>query len=288
MNSDDENSLLIGKDVRQRFDLAAADFESVDFVHSTLRKGLLARLAPMAVDARTVIDLGAATGSAAPLLVKRFRGAHIVAVDISSNMLALTKKRRSWFSPISAVQADAGALPFPDHSVDVVFSNLLLPWINDPARLFAEIARVLRDNGLFLFSTLGPDSLEELREAWDDFGPDAHVRRFPDMHDIGDAAVRAGLRDPVLDVDRLLVTYRSTEALFADLTAIGARNSLRGRNRSLGGARRLQAMAKVLDRSRSDGLLRLDLELVYGHCWGPGARSPTGEYRVDATQIRRR
>lgn len=288
MNPDDENPLLNRKDVRQRFDRAAAGFDSVDFVHATTRKGLLARLAPMVVDARHVVDLGAATGSAAPLLAKRFRGAHVVAVDISSDMIRLAKKRRSWFARVSAVQADAHSLPFSDHSVDVVFSNLLLPWIDDPARVFGEIARVLRDNGLFLFSTLGPDSLDELREAWAGSDPDAHVRRFPDMHDIGDAAVRAGLCDPVLDVDRLLVTYRTSSALFADLSAVGARNSLRRRSRSLGGARRFQEMASALDRSRQDGLLSLDLELVYGHCWGPGARSPAGEYRIDATQIQRR
>jgi len=288
MNPDDENSLLNSKDVRRRFDRAAAGFDSVDFIHSSMRKGLLARLAPMVVDASRIVDLGAATGSAAPLLAKRFRGAHVVAVDVSGDMLRLVKKRRSWFARVSAVQADANSLPFADHSVDVVFSNLLLPWIDNPARVFAEIARVLRDNGLFLFSTLGPDSLKELREAWGGSDPDVHVRRFPDMHDIGDAAVRAGLCDPVLDVDRLLVTYRTTEALFADLSAVGARNSLRRRSRSLGGARRFREMANALDRSRNDGLLSLDLELVYGHCWGPGARSPAGEYRVDATQIRRR
>lgn len=288
MNPDDEKPLLNSKDVRQRFDRAAAGFDSADFVHSAVRNGLLARLAPMVVDATHVIDLGAATGSAAPLLAKRFRGAHVVAVDVSSNMLGLAKKRRSWFARVSAVQADANSLPFSDHSIDVVFSNLLLPWIDDPARVFAEIARVLRDNGLFLFSTLGPDSLAELREAWGGSDPDAHVRRFPDMHDIGDAAVRAGLCDPVLDVDRLVVTYRTTRALFADLSAVGARNSLQGRSRSLGGARQLQEMARALDRSRNDGLLSLDLELVYGHCWGPGARSPTGEYRIDATQIQHR
>lgn len=288
MNPDDENPRLNRKDVRQRFDRAAAGFDSADFVHSTTRNGLLARLAPMVVDATRVVDLGAATGAAAPLLAKRFRGAHVVAVDISSDMLRLAKKRRSWFARVSAVQADAHSLPFSDHSVDVVFSNLLLPWIDDPARVFAEIARVLRDNGLFLFSTLGPDSLDELREAWRGSDPDAHVRRFPDMHDIGDAAVRAGLCDPVLDVDRLLVTYRTTRALFADLSAVGARNSLQGRSRSLGGARRFREMASALDGSRSDGLLSLDLELVYGHCWGPGARSPAGEYRIDATQIQHR
>ncbi len=288
MNTTNKNSPLNSKDVQRRFDRAASRFDKVDFVSSTTRDGLFARLEPMLVEAKTVVDLGSATSSSGRLLSRRFRGAHIISADMSGRMLEKAQAKRSWFSRTSAVQADASSLPFADQSIDVVFSNLLLPWVDDPARVFADVARVLRGNGLFLFSTLGPDSLGELRTAWGDVDPDRHVRRFPDMHDIGDVAVSAALRDPVLDVDRLAVTYRSAEALFEDLTAMGARNSLRHRSRSLGGRERFRAMASALDAMRTGGLMTLDLELIYGHCWGPGARSPAGEYRVDAKRISRR
>ena len=270
MTLTDDIAPLDPRHAQRRLDRAAARFDGADFVHAATRDGLLARLEPMLVDAKTVVDLGAATGSATRLLAKRFRGARIVAADLSAAMLHQARKRRSWFTRSSVVQADASALPFANHSVDVVFANLLLPWIDAPERVFSEIARVLRSNGLFLFSTLGPDSLSELRSAWGEFDPDAHVRRFPDMHDIGDAAVRARLRDPVLDVDRLTVTYGSAQDLFADLTAIGARNSLRQRGRSLS-ARSLRGMIAALERDRRDGRLSFELEIVYGHCWGPGA-----------------
>ena len=288
MNTADENTLLNSKDVQRRFDRAASRIDKVDFVSSTTRDGLFARLEPVLVEAKTVVDLGSATGSSSRLLSRRFRGAHIIAADLSGQMLEEAQTKRSWFSRTSAVQADARSLPFADQSIDVVFANLLLPWVDNPVLVFAEVARVLRSNGLFLFSTLGPDSLGELRMAWGDVDPDRHVRRFPDMHDIGDVAVRAGLGDPVLDVDRLAVTYRSTEALFEDLTTMGARNSLQHRDRSLGGGARFRAMASALDAMRTGGLITLDLELIYGHCWGPGARSPAGEYRVDAKRISRR
>ncbi|MDH3338049.1 MAG: methyltransferase domain-containing protein [Gammaproteobacteria bacterium] len=288
MNTTDENSPLNSKDVQRRFDRAASRFDSVDFVSSTTRDGLFSRLEAMLVEPRTIVDLGAATGSSIRLLNRRFRGAHIIATDLSGQMLEKVQTKRSWFSRTSAVQADAGSLPFADQSIDVVFANLLLPWVDNPVLVFAEVARVLRNNGLFLFSTLGPDSLSELRQAWGDVDPDQHVRRFPDMHDIGDVAVRAGLRDPVLDVDRLAVTYRGAEALFEDLTAMGARNSLQHRSRSLGGVTRFKEMASALDAMRTDGLLTFDLELIYGHCWGPGARSPAGEFRIDPKRISRR
>jgi malonyl-CoA O-methyltransferase len=276
------------RDVRRRFERAAATFDGADFVHSVTREGLLARLEPVVVAADTVVDLGCATGAATRPLARRFRRAHVVSVDISHAMLVRARRRRPWFARHSVVQADAAALPFADHSVDVVFSNLLLPWVADHAAVFAEVARVLRAEGLFTFATLGPDSLDELRRAWRDIDAGAHVLRFPDMHDVGDAAVRAGLRDPVLDVDRLSVSYEQPQQLLRDLTASGARNSLRQRARSVVAPSRLREMLARLETARQEGLLVIDLELVYGHCWGPGQRTAHDEVRIDANRIGKR
>ena len=281
----DDSSQLNLRDVRRRFDRAASGFDAVDFVHSATREGLLTRLAPMLIDAKTIVDLGCATGAGTRALSKQFRRAHIISIDLSQQMLRQAQHKRSFFGRRSVIQANAAALPLAAHSVDLVFANLLLPWISDPAILFTEIARVLRNEGLFIFSTLGPDSLRELRQAWQGVSDDAHVNRFLDMHDIGDAAVRSGLRDPVLDVDRLRVSYEKPEAFFADLTALGGRNSLQNRPRSLTGKARFGAMTDALT---DPGALAFDLELVYGHCWGSGAVPTGGEVRVDAIEIGRR
>ena len=288
MNSSDDNRALNIRDIQRRFDRAAAYFDTADFVHSVTRDGLLERLEPIVFDAKTVVDLGSAAGAGTRLLMRRFRRAHVVAADLSYHMLERANRKKSWFARTSSVQADATALPFADQSVDLVFANLLLPWIDDQSSFFAEVARVLRKEGLFLFSTFGPDSLSELRHAWSRIDASEHVGHFSDMHDIGDAAVRAGLRDPVLDVDRLVVSYKDSSALFKDLTAIGARNCFRHRERSLGSAARLRAMANVLDATRQDGLLRFDLELVYCHCWGSGLRPQDGEFRVPVNELTRR
>lgn len=288
MNTAATNAGLRRRDIRRRFDSAAAGFDDADFVHSVTRDGLLQRLEPMLVQADTIVDLGCATGSACPLLARRFRRSRVLGIDLSANMLQALKRKQSWRSKTAAVQADACALPLADNSIDVVFSNLLLPWIDDPDAVFGEVARVLREGGLMLFATLGPDSLRELRRAWQGVDPGPHVNAFLDMHDLGDAAVRAGLRDPVLDVDRLAVTYADTAALFRDLTAAGARNCLRDRSKSLIGRGRFAAMTDALEAGRSSGRICLDLELVYGHCWGSGAVASAGEYRVAASQIGRR
>ncbi len=243
------------RDARQHFDRAAETFDSADFVHAVTRDGLFDRLEPMTVDASTIIDLGSATGASAHLLRRRFRRATVVAVDISLPMLQRSTRRRSWFAKRPAVQADARQLPFADHSVDLVFSNLLLPWVDQRDPLFADVARVLRAEGLFLFSTLGPDSLAGLRHE-----------PFADMHDVGDELVRAGLRDPVLDIDHLTVNYRDRQSLDRDLAAIGAGACLDGNIDSLD----------------------IELELVYGHCWGAGQTPARGEFRIDAGRIGRR
>ena len=243
------------RDAQRRFDQAAETFDSADFVHAETRAGLLARLEPMTIDAKAVLDLGSATGAAARALRQRYRGALVVAVDVSLPMLDKAARRGAWLSRRPAVQADARRLPLADHSVDLVFSNLLLPWIGERDPLFAEVARVLRKEGLFVFSTLGPDSLAGLRHE-----------PFADMHDVGDDLVRAGLRDPVLDVDRLTINYRDEPSFARDLEAVGASGCLPG------------SMVN----------LDVELELVYGHCWGAGSLPARGEFRIDSVQIGRR
>ena len=237
---------------QRQFDDAAATFDTADFVIAATRDGLLERLEPMTVEANIVVDLGAATGSASGALGRRFKRARIVAVDSSRNMLRRACAKKTWLSKSVFVQAEASTLPFSDHCIDVIFSNQLLPWLPDPLPVFAEVSRVLRKDGLFLFSTLGPDSLANLRHE-----------PFADMHNVGDALVRAGLRDPVLDVDRLTVSYETTQSLLDDCRAIGAR----------------RCVPDQVDESS------LDFELIYGHCWGSGPRSAGGEYRVDAGRI---
>ena len=279
---------MITRDVRRRADAAAATFDDADFVHALTRKGLLDRLQPIVVDASLVVDLGTATGSAMRSLASRFRGGRIVGVDASHAMLLRAHRKQGRLARKWLVQADACRLPFADHSVDVVFANMLLPYLDAPLKLFTEVSRVLRRDGVFAFSTLGPDSLQELRHAWPRTGAQAPPSPFLDMHDVGDAVVRSGLRDPVLDVDRLTVTYPDAAAVFRDLTAMGGRNSRYSGSGGLVGGARYAAMLDALERCRKDGVLSFDLELVYGHCWGSGRSAGTGEVRIDPAGIARR
>ena len=272
-------------DIRRRFDRAAPDFDSADFVHAVTRDGLLARLEPLLLQPTTILDLGSASGATGRLLRARFKRAHIVSVDLSQAMLKVARKNKRWFSRTSFVQGDAHHLPFADATFDLIVSNQLLPWAPEPQAVFEQVARTLKKGGVFAFATLGPDSLREIERAWSAVDDLPHVNRFPDMHDIGDGLVRAGLADPVLDVDRLAVSYDNTDKLFADLTRAGGRNTLAARTRGLVGRGRFQAMIDALSGGRADGRILLDLELVYGHCWGSGPKKDPGNYAIDANRI---
>jgi malonyl-CoA O-methyltransferase len=276
------------KDVRRRFDRAALLFDEADFVHRATFAALIERLAPVVIGPSRILDLGAATGRGSRELAKAFRKSRVISCDWSGEMLRIARRKKPLLSKLAELQGDAMHIPLQTGSIDLVFANLLLPWIGDLPACVREIARVLKKGGVFAFATLGPDSLLELRAAWsvdDDYD---HVNSFPDMHDVGDALVQGGLADPVLDIDRLAITYRDSNSLYRDLTASGARNSLANRRKTLTGKQRFDAVKRTLATGTDGGELSLTLELVYGHAWGTGPRARTGEYVVAPAEITRR
>lgn len=276
------------RDIQRRFDRAAATFDDADFVHTVTRAGLLARLEPLILEPRRILDLGSATGSTLRPLRKQYRGAHIVLLDASHRMAVRARAAGGWLSKSSAVQADANQLPFAEGAFDLIVANQLLPWLPDPGAVFSEVARALKPGGVFAFATLGPDSLQEIARAWATVDQEMHVHPFADMHDTGDGLVRAGLADPVLDVDRLAVSYENVDQLFTDLTRAGARNVLADRRQGLTGRRRFAAMKQALVDAGGGGRLVFDLEIVYGHCWGAGPRRDSADVHVPAERILRR
>ena len=204
--------------VRRNFGRAARTYEQHDALQREVQQLLLDRLGFYLQAPQRVLDVGAGTGRGSALLKERYGKAEVIAVDLAVPMLQAAKQHSRWLKPFQRVCADATALPFPDHSVDVLHSNLCFQWIDDLAALFGECARVLRPGGLLAFSTFGPDTLRELRAAWAAADRQSHVSRFLDMHDVGDAMLGAGLRDPVLDVDRFTLTYSSPAMLLKTAT----------------------------------------------------------------------
>lgn len=288
MSIQHDHSPYCQRDVIRRFDQAARTFADSDFVYRHTFDGLIERMQPMQLKVERILDLGSAIGAGSRRLAKSFRRSRVVSLDISTDMLKIARRNRSRFARVSELRADAIHLPLVTGSIDLICANMLLPWVGQPEIFFAEIARVLRSDGLFVYSTLGPASLGGLRRAWGDDDRHAHVGPFIDMHNVADAIVRAGLRDPIVDVDSLFIDYRDLSSLFRDLTAAGARNCLRARFPGLTGRHRFTRMKRDLQDQFENGVLSIELELIYGHAWGNGPLRSPGEIQIDPSQIGRR
>jgi malonyl-CoA O-methyltransferase len=260
--------------MRRRFERAAASFDSgADAVHAEARIRLAERLLLLGAAPEVIVDLGTATGQGAALLGERYPAATILAADSSLAMLGRARRLATATRAALPVLCDAHRLPCADATVDLIFANLLLPWTR-PDVVFAECARVLRPGGLALFTTVGPDTLVELRRAWVDVDEHVHVHGFVDLHDLGDLALRAGLAEPVVDVDRLTLSYRDVTGLIADLRMTGAANSALGRCEGLMGRRRWQAFEAALGAGAQGGRLEITVELVFVQGWGADRRRP--------------
>jgi malonyl-CoA O-methyltransferase len=256
--------------VRRSFDRAAETFDDAAVLQTEVRDNLLARLDWMALAPRVVVDAGAGTGHASRALIRRYPKARVIALDFSPRMLHAAGRRQSWLRRFARVCADAERLPLADGSVDLILSNLMLQWCN-PDLVFAEFRRVLAPHGLLTFTTLGPDTLRELRSAWAEVDSRTHVHQFIDMHDLGDALVRGGFASPVLDVERYTLAYADVRRVAADLKATGARNATMGRARGLTGRRQFAAFQAAYEAHRRDGRLPATYEVVFGHAWTPDA-----------------
>ena len=279
-------------EVRRAFDRAAATYDAAAELQRRVRDELLSRLDYVKLEPAAVLDLGAGTGHAALALKRRYPASTVLAVDLAESMLREARRRQTLFRRFQRVCADAAALPLRSASVELVFSSLMLQWCDVPDGVFAECRRVLRPGGLLSFTTFGPDTLVELRRAWAAADDGVHVSRFLDMHDVGDALVRAGFAEPVMDVDRVTLTYAEVRDLMRDLKAIGAHNAASGRRRGLTGRSMFARVVDAYERERRDGRLPATYEVVYGHAWAPavdGRRADSsGEVRVPIHSIGRR
>ena len=178
------------------FDKLAAHYNQHACLPQHMGEQILQRLACFDLDVSLLVDLGAGTGLFNASLARAFPGATVIAVDLSSTMLAHN-------NAASKVQASAAALTLAKDSVDFVFANALLPFCEDMHAVFAECRRVLKPNGLIFFSSFGPNN------------------GLPDMHDVGDALVAAGFVDPVMEVEHLSLAYSNMAAMQAELSAVG-------------------------------------------------------------------
>lgn len=266
--------------VRRNFARAAAGYDDVAVLQREIGSRMLERLDYVKIEPQRVLDLGCGTGASLIALGERYRDAQLLGADFSEAMLGAVRARRSqldWLLPFmrkrraALLAADAQFLPFGAGTIDLLWSNLMLHWLDDPLPALREMQRTLSVGGLLMFSTFGPDTLKELRACFADGG--VHTQRFIDMHDYGDMLMACGFSDPVMDAEVLTLTYADFDDLLRDLRQGGASCAMAARRRGLSGRSAWQAARDAYERCRRDGRLPATFEVVYGHAWKAPAKT---------------
>ena len=271
--------------VRRSFEHAAETYDAAAVLQNEVCRRMLARLDYIKLAPATILDAGSGTGNAIEGLLARYPRSRVVALDLALNMARRARARRPRWralfdggrSRLAAVCGDIEQLPLVPGCANMIWSNLAIQWLGDPQKTFAEMFRALTPGGLLLFSSFGPDTLKELRAAFEGVDRHTHVHRFMDMHDVGDRLIACGFADPVMDMEVVTLTYGDVKGLMRDLKAIGAHNVAPGRAIGLGGKSLFARVTRNYEVFRRDGKLPATFEVVYGHAWKPAPRtSPTG------------
>jgi malonyl-CoA O-methyltransferase len=261
--------------VRRRAAKAAASYAGADCLAREIARRMAERLDYIRLTPRRILDLGCGPGADQPILKTRYPEATYLGVDFAAPMLKPGRAAGNFLqrlfgnpqrSAAHPIAADAEALPLARASVSLVWSNLMLNWLHDPLPALREMHRVLEVNGLVMFSTLGPDTLKELRAALPAAGGE-RVHRFIDMHDLGDALVQAGFSDPVMDMEMVTLTYADLDRLFQDLRDTGATNAATARPRGLAGRSGWTAARAAYQALAREGRLPASFEVIQGHAW---------------------
>jgi malonyl-CoA O-methyltransferase len=261
--------------IRLSFERAASTYDAAAVLQQEVCSRMLSRLEYIKHEPAAILDAGSGTGNVIPELRARYPRSRLYALDLACAMVRKAQARVTGWQRVTrgavhGICGDIERLPVKSGAVDMVWSNLALQWVNDAPLAFAEFRRVLAPGGLLMFSTFGPDTLKELREAYAGVDAHTHVNRFIDMHDLGDMLLHNGFAEPVMDMEHITMTYEDVRALMRDLKAIGAHNA--GRPRAMTARATLAAVERNYEAARRDGRLPATFEVVYGHAWVPRPR----------------
>jgi len=276
----------------------ARGLQADDAVLRAISNQVLERLPLLLIEPKQILDLGCWGADHLDDLAAVYPEAEITGLELGPSITSLAEqntdggKKKNWLNRIAAfgrrsshkiVTGDPHNLTFPNERFDLVVSNLCLPFCQKPNAVFSEVARVLKPGGAFLFSSLGPDTLLEYRQRWAAVDEYPHVSGLIDMHDLGDAMLKSGLADPVLDRDELNLDYPSIAALENELQVFGLANTAHGRRKGLISPKKVSNVRNIESR------FTVGLELVHGHAWksefSPKRHSSNDEYKFPVSEL---
>lgn len=258
-------------EIARSFSRAAKTYDQHAFVQQEVGNRLLERLDYLQKKPSTILDVGAGTGFQTRALQQKFPESRVLGIDIAHGMTHYARSKQSWRlwkNNPHYLCADAENLPFANNSIDLIFSNFTLQWCVDLARTFTEFKRVLRSDGMIFFSTLGPQTLHELKSSFAQVDTKTHVNDFIDMHDIGDHLLNLRFSDPVIDMEMITIEYPDVKTLLEDLKGTGAHNvNLNRPAGCLSKQHYLRMLEAYEDFKQPNGRLPASYEVIYGHAW---------------------
>ncbi len=266
------------RQLRRAFSHAATAYDESAVLQREVCTRMLERLDYIKLQPARLLDAGSGTGWGGRQLAEKYPAAQLISLDIAIGMLQAAQSRAAWWKKLFGgaqqwqVCGDLEALPLAANSVEMVWSNLAVQWCNDLPATFVELNRVLKVEGMLMFSTFGPDTLKELRQAFNGVDEYNHLNRFADMHDMGDMLMQAGFAEPVMDMEYITLTYDNVRSVLQDLKAIGANNATAGRGQGLMGKNAWARLLENYEKLRNNGKLPATYEVVYGHAWKPQPR----------------
>ena len=266
MNKTDQ-PILDKARVRATFNKAASRYENFDFLQKEVANRLLQRLEVNNNNVEMILELGCGTGRIIPSLQQKFKKSRLVCVDLAETMLMMARKANSSIFKKKKffICADAENLPIKTSSIDIVYSNLSIQWCPDPLQVFSNVNSLLdKSRGLFVFSTLGPDTLKELRESFEGYSSFSHTSQFLDMHRIGDYLANVGMQDVVIERETLTVNYEEPLKLMKDLKGLGATNASPMRNKNLTSPDTIRKVIASYNQKKIDGKIPATYEVIFG------------------------
>ncbi len=258
------------REVQRSFGRVSSQYEQHAWLQREIRSRLYERLEDIPAEPSRILDLGCGSGAGAAQLKQRYRSAQVIGLDLALAMCHECRRQSRWRRPIDVLQADAAQLPFASDSIDLIIANLVFQWVEDLPAALNGLRRILKPGGVLLFSTFGPDTLLQLRQAWAAVDDQPRISDFVDQHVIGDLLLSMGFRDPVMDCDVLTSTYSEVDVLMRDLKSIGAHNANRNRPRGMTGKSKLAGMRQAYEQFRDPQTKQLPAtwEVIYATAWG--------------------
>ncbi|WP_133126751.1 malonyl-ACP O-methyltransferase BioC [Legionella nagasakiensis] len=250
------------------FNIHATEYEQAAKIQLEIGERLFERLHYLKITPRYVLDLGCGTGVFTQRLRKQYPQAQVIGFDLAYAMLMQAKSKQKWRKKWPLVNGDMMAMPFVSGFFDLVFANQVLHWAQPLSSVIGELNRVMNSQGCLMFSTLGPDTFQELRYSWAKVNQYAHTNEFLDMHDLGDCLLTEQFIDPVVDMEMLTAHYTSLSRLVRSLKSQGVRNINQARNQGLTGRHAWHKFEEAFSALRTEtGKFPLTYEIVYGHAW---------------------